>query len=78
MRATMIPTLIAALETVPTTLKKTETTGNRNMNQDSPSYSIVKIGQNAEKSTGGLRRRAVTQTPVKDHQPTLECKSDRK
>ena len=31
-----------------------------------PDYSIIKIGQNTEKSPGDLRRLAVTQTPVKD------------
>ena len=32
---------------------------------------FIKIGQNTEKSPGDLRRLAVTQTPVKDHQLTL-------
>ena len=31
-------------------------------------YCIIEIGQNTEKSPGDLRRLAVTQTPVKDHQ----------
>ena len=39
--------------------------------RDHPNYSIAKIGQNTEKSPGGLRRLAVTQTPVKDHQLKL-------
>ena len=30
---------------------------------------IIEIGQNTEKSSGDMRRLAVTQTPVKDHQP---------
>ena len=38
---------------------------------DNQSYSIVENGQNTEKSPGDLRRLAVTQTPVKDHQLTL-------
>ena len=38
---------------------------------DHPNYCIIKIGQNTEKSPGDLRRRAVTQTPVKGHQLTL-------
>ena len=38
--------------------------------RDHPKYSI-KIGQNTEKSPGDLRRLAVTQTPVKNHQLTL-------
>ena len=38
---------------------------------DHPNYSIIKIGQNAEESPRDLRRLAVTQTPVKNHQQTL-------
>ena len=34
-------------------------------------YSSVEIGQNTEKSPGDLRRLAVTQTPVENHQLTL-------
>ena len=37
---------------------------------DHPNYSIIKIGQNTEKSSGDLKRLAVTQTLVKDHQLT--------
>ena len=33
-----------------------------------PDYGIVKIDQNIEKILGGLKRHAVTQTPVKDAQ----------
>ena len=33
--------------------------------------SIIKVGQNTEKRSGDLRRLAVTQTPVKNHQLTL-------
>ena len=36
-----------------------------------PDYSITMIGQNTEKSLGDLRRLAVTQTPMKDHQLTV-------
>ena len=39
--------------------------------QDHPNYNIVTISQNTEKSSGDLRRLAVTQTPVKDHQLML-------
>ena len=38
---------------------------------DHPNYSIVEISQNTEKSPGDLRRLAVTQTPVENHQLTL-------
>ena len=33
-----------------------------------PNYCIVEIGQNTEKSPGDLKRLAVSQIPVKDHQ----------
>ena len=36
-----------------------------------PDNSIVEISQNTEKSSGDLRRLAVTQTPVKNYQLTL-------
>ena len=38
---------------------------------DHPNYYIIENGQNTEKNPGDLRRLAVTQTPVKDHQLTL-------
>ena len=38
---------------------------------DHPNYNIIEIGQNTEKSPGDLRRLAVSQTPIKDHQLTL-------
>ena len=42
------------------------------MSEGHPNYSIVEIGQNTEKSPGDMRRLAVIQTPVKDHELTLE------
>ena len=45
--------------------KKTERVGNQTMKQDHPNYKSVKIGQNTEKCSGGLRRLVIT--PVKDH-----------
>ena len=36
--------------------------------RDHPNDSIIENGQNTEKSPGDLRRLAVIQTPVKDHQ----------
>ena len=44
---------------------------NRRTNQDHPSYSIVKIGENTEKNPGDVRRLAVFQTPAEDHQLTI-------
>ena len=38
---------------------------------DHPNNSIFKNGQTTEKNPGDLRRLAVTQYPVKDHQLTL-------
>ena len=43
--------------------------------QDHPNYSIVEISQNIEKNPGDLRRLAVTQTPVENHQLTLVWKT---
>ena len=45
--------------------------GNRKKNRDHQNYSIDKIGQDTEKNPGDLRRLALTETPVKDHQLTL-------
>ena len=50
---------------------KTERLGNKRTNGDHPSYCITEIGQNSEKSSGDLRRLAISQTPVKDYQLTL-------
>ena len=41
------------------------------MGRNHPNNYIVENGQNTEKSPGDLRRLAVTQTPVKDHQLML-------
>ena len=49
--------------------------GNRRTSQDHLNYSIVKITQNTEKSPGDLRRLAVIQIPVKDHQLMLLWKT---
>ena len=43
--------------------------GNKRTNEDQPAYSIIKMGQNTEKSPGDLRRFAVT--PLRNHRPTL-------
>ena len=42
---------------------------------DYQNYCIIENGQNTEKSTGDLRRLAVTQTPVKNHLLTLMWKT---
>ncbi len=38
---------------------------------DHQNYHIIENGQNTEKIPGDLRKLAVTQTPVKNHQLTL-------
>ena len=52
--------------------------GNKRTSGDYPNYSISEIDQNTEKSPGDLRRLAVTQTPVKDHQLALVWKKSQK
>ena len=42
---------------------------------DHPNYYIIENGLNTEKSPENLRRLAVTQTPVKNHQLTLKWKT---
>ena len=49
-------------------MKRTGGLGSWKTNGDLSNYCIIENGQNIEKSPGGLRRLAVTQTPVKDHQ----------
>ena len=55
--------------------KRTGGLGNKRTSGDHPNYHIIKINQNTEKSPGELRRLAVTQTLVKDHQLTLMWKN---
>ena len=47
---------------------------NKGTSGDHPNYYIIEIGQNTEKSPGDLRRLAVIQNSVKDHQLTLMWK----
>ena len=49
--------------------------GNKRTSGDHPNYSIIENGQNTVKSPGDLRRLAVTQTPVKNHQQKLMWKT---
>ena len=55
--------------------KATGRLGNKRTSRDHPDYSIIKIDQNIEKSSGDLRKLAVSQTPVKNHQLTLVGKT---
>ena len=52
-------------------IKGTGGLGNKRTVGDHPNYYIIENGHNTDKSPGDLRRLAVTQTPVKDHQLTL-------
>ena len=49
--------------------------GNKRTRRNHPNYDIIKIHQNTEKSPGDLKRLAITQTPVKNHQQTLVGKT---
>ena len=68
MQVTIIPIVIGAFGTV---TKGTGGLGNWRTSGDHPNDSIIKNGQNTEKSHGDLRRLAVTQTPVKNHRLML-------
>ena len=76
MKVTIIPIVIGAFGTVTKELLKgledLEVGGRVEIH---PSNSIIENGQNTEKSPGDLRRLAVTQSPVKDHQLTLIWKT---
>ena len=66
MQVTMIPIVIGAFCTV-----GTGGLGSWRPSKDCPNYYTIENGQNTEKSPEDLRRLAVSQTPVKDHQVTL-------
>ena len=55
--------------------KEVERIGNRKKSRDHLNYSIVKISHNTEKGPGDLKKLAVIQAPVKDHQLTLVGKT---
>ena len=48
---------------------------NKRISGNHSNYSIIKINQNTEKNPGELRRLAVTQTPVENHQLMLLWKT---
>ena len=61
MKVTVMLIVIGALGTVPQRIDKgTGGIGNKNMSGDHPNYSIIKIGQNTEKSPGDMRRHEET------------------
>ena len=49
--------------------------GNQRTSRNHPNYRNVKIGQNSEMGSGDLRRHAVSQIPMKNHQLTLSGKN---
>ena len=72
MKVTVIPIMVSALgTTLKELVKGTRRHGNKKTNRGNPDYSIIKIGQNTEKSPGDLRRLTVTQTPMRKQQLTL-------
>ena len=56
-------------------IKGTGRLGNKRTSGDHSNYYIIENDQNTEKSLGDLRRLAVTQTSVKNHQLTLMWKT---
>ena len=64
MKLTVIPIIIGAFGKVPKGLEKTGKLRNLRTSGDHLNYSIIKIGQNTEKSPGELRKLGVTQTQV--------------
>ena len=72
----VIPIVIDVLSTVTQGLvqglEDLETSG------DHLNYIIVEIGQNTEESPGDLRRLAVTQTPVRNHQLMMVGKTHKR
>ena len=55
--------------------KATRIRGKKKLSGANPNYSIIKNGQNTEGRSGDLRRFAVTETPVRNHQSTLVWKT---
>ena len=69
---TIIPIVIGAFGSVTIgLLKRPGRFGSWRPSGDHPNNSIIENGHNTEKSPEDLRRLAVTQSPVKDHQLTL-------
>ena len=66
MEVTVTPIVIDTLGTVIKGL--VQRLRNNRTGGDCTNYGIVEISQNNEMNPGDLRRLAVTQTPVKDHQ----------
>ncbi len=72
MKVTIVPIVIGTFERI---MKEPGGFGSWRTSGDHPNDSIVENGQNTEKSSGDLRRLALTQTPVGDHRLTLVLKT---
>ena len=76
MRVTIMPIVIGALVTVTKgLLKGLEDLEVRERMKTIQTTALLRSALNTQKSPGDLRRRAVTQTPMKDHQFTLKRKT---
>ena len=65
-------TVFGSLGTIPKGLVKGIVRfGNKRKREDHPDFSIIKIGQNTEKSPGDPRIFALTKTPAINHQLML-------
>ena len=72
MKVAIIPIVIGTFGIVTKgLLKGLKGLGSWRTSGDHPNYSIIENGQNTEKSLRDLRRLAITQSPVKDHQQKL-------
>ena len=71
MKVMIIPIMIGVFGSHQIIIEGTGGLGNKRSSGEHPNYYIIEDGQNTEKSPGDLRRFAVTQTPVKDHQLKL-------
>ena len=72
MKVTIVPIVIGALGTVTKRIiKGPGGLGSWRTSGVYPNDSIIEYGQNTEKSPGDLRKLAVPQTPVKNHQLAL-------
>ena len=75
MKVMIIPIVTGSLGTIIKGLVKgLKDLENNRTSGDNSNYCIIEISQNTEKSPGDLKRLAVTQIPVKDHQLTLMWK----
>ena len=75
MKVPVIPIVIGVLAVVFKGLVMGLEDSEMSTSGDLPNCSILKIGQNTEKCPGYLRRFAVTQTPLRNHQQKLARKT---